>query len=334
MTQEMRDCLGQVASSLLFFLDHPDTRVRLGSARTLIKLAASYSEEMQKMDLSRAKAALKRCDAKVAEGCEDTDSQELRPLLVELLSPEPVKSAGGAVAVAAEPPATTPAEDTEAAPVTAPSRQDGGPVASDGRGEIVLKIGENAEAKVKASILEKVVAISGVVSVAFEGPYIIVSTRTPSLAADASFLAAVLTGVGQLGISGVSLVRTSNGALQGSPSKGKLEEPVANSNAKAGATLAAVEEDEEEVEELDDDDDGSEPQYLDDQEETTAPSAFDNQRWSFFSQQHWMTGRQVQEFGDDPTIAARLAKAKKREEEKRNEERSTLSRIAAWWGRR
>merc|ERR1719162_35975 len=55
-------------------------------------------------------------------------------------------------------------------------------------------------------------------------------------------------------------------------------------------------------------------------------------QWSFFSQSNWMTGRKVQEFDDDPTIAARLAKAKRREEAKKEESRSRLGFVPSWLG--
>merc|ERR1712232_739077 len=51
-------------------------------------------------------------------------------------------------------------------------------------------------------------------------------------------------------------------------------------------------------------------------------------QWSFFSQSNWMTSRRMAEFaGDDPSIAARLAKAKKKEQERKQEESSRLGRL-------
>jgi len=125
VTQEMRQCLRQVAQSLLFFLDHPDSRVRLGAARTLLRLSATYPDEMSRLDLGRAKQVLARCESKVAEGCIDTDAQELIPLLGELLRGTGGNSAtlvGDAIKAAVAAPA---AEDTEAA--EAPSPSDAGP---------------------------------------------------------------------------------------------------------------------------------------------------------------------------------------------------------------
>jgi len=357
-TQEMRQCLRQVAQSLLFFLDHPDSRVRLGAARTLLRLSAIYPDEMSRLDLGRAKQVLIRCESKVAEGCIDTDVQELIPLLGELLRGQGSSATlvGDAIKAAVAAPAV--AEDTESADAASPS--DAGPPAADGRGEVVLKIGEETEAKVKARILEKVVAVNGVLSVAFEGPFIIVSTRTQSLASDALFLADILAGVKQVGIEGVSLVRTSSGtsaeALPPQAGRHNLAEA-----AEASDDVVAVHDEDDE------DDLCSEPQYLDEQDDDeafggTGGSAFgggsgfgspggggfgggasgagDNAplppggQYSFFAQSHWMTGRQMQEFGDDPTIAARLAKAKQRQEAKRDEERSKLSRLTSWFSGR
>jgi len=227
----------------------------------------------------------------------------------------------------------------------------------------VLKIGEETEAKVKAHILEKVVAVHGVLSVAFEGPYIIVSTRTMSLASDALFLADILAGVKLVGVEGVSLVRTSSGTSAPSPAEASPSQEGRHGMAKASAEAP------EDVEALHDEDDEddlcSEPQYLDEQDDDEAfagagGSAFgggtgfgggggfgggaagagDNSplaaagAYSFFAQSHWTAGRKMQEFGDDPTIAARLAKAKQRQEVKRLEESSKLSRLTSWFSGR
>jgi len=95
-----------------------------------------------------------------------------------------------------------------------------------------------------------------------------------------------------------------------------------------------------------------EPGYLDDDDDevnevndvcagNAAANGFVGQgppQWSFFAQTNWMTGRRVQEFDDDPTIAARLAKAKQRvaerEAERREEQKSTLGRLfTGIWGK-
>lgn len=321
----------------------------------LLKLSQSYSAEVQRLDLSRAKSALARCDSKIAEGCSDCDAQELRPLLADLLRaamPTKVvelhKGAVGGVqhSVAAVPSASV-------APA-APSST--GLPTTDGRGEVVLRIGADAGAKMKAAILEKVLPLSGVVSVAFEGAFIIVSTRSPGVAAGAGFLTDLLGAV-QEHAQGVSLVNTTGGGPRTAavhPEALSSREPAPQEDPArcpdfartASKSRAAAE---EEVEEEEGDLAGTDgPAYLDEQEEGHSTSAGATAwnvgspggmpgtlqpagQFSFFSQTNWMTGRQIQEFGDDPTIAARLQRAKQREEEKRiEEEKRSKFRLPAW----
>lgn len=294
-TTELRDCLGQLVGSLQFFLDHPDSRVRLGSARTLQKLARGFGEDFAKQDLSKARGALEKC-----RGSDDPGDQELLDLLEDTphlgsrQQPEPAESTAGA---AAGTQATSSSKDIDP---------------KDDTGEIVLQVGPDTDGSVKAKILEKVISISGVVSVTFEDINVIVRARSQALADDPTFAEDIQSAIKMQGI-------------DCSPGDGA-----------GGAAL------------LDDDDD-AEPAYLDDEDgaEEVIPSAQggasasaggapDGQpQWSFFSQSNWMTGRRVQEYDEDPTIAARLAKAKKRMEEKRKEEEGRLGRLSSWmgWGR-
>uniref|UniRef100_A0A7R9ZYJ6 Uncharacterized protein n=1 Tax=Pyrodinium bahamense TaxID=73915 RepID=A0A7R9ZYJ6_9DINO len=339
-TPEMRECLGQVVSSLLFFLDHPDSRVRLSAARTLVKLSRGYTEDMQRFDLGRARSALARCRKADADGAADVDNEELQQLLGEMLAVgEPLAARPDGAVSSAAVPAPAPTE-------TAVSSTTGGSdavAAGDDRGQVVLKVGQNTNGKLKAAILEGVVVLTGVVSVTFEGSFVIVATKTPVIAADASFLADLLTAVKEQGLQGVSLVNTAAGACSAGDtlaagSTAREAEP--GWNTPAAENTAGGEQHGEEVLE-----DEVEPAYLDDDEDETAGPAgtpgmlpgvtvgdalAGGPQWSFFSQTNWMTGRRLQEFGDDPTIAARLAKAKKREEEKKEEERSRIGRLSNW----
>merc|ERR1719373_870598 len=140
-TPQMKDSLGQLVTSLQFFLDHPDSRVRLGAARTLLKLSRGYTEDFKKIDLVKATSALARCRASSEEGDEDT--AELGRLLAETLEGEP----------------TT---ERQISPDAAASSA-GGIAKSKERGEIVLKVPESTDQAVRAAIQEKVVKINGVV---------------------------------------------------------------------------------------------------------------------------------------------------------------------------
>lgn len=338
-TPEMRECLGQVVSSLLFFLDHPDSRVRLSAARTLVKLSTNYAEELKKLDVSRARSALQRCRKAEADGAANLDSQELQALLEELLgdrvsSKSPPDGIPGKALVSGAA-ATTPASAT--AP-SAPSGS-GSTSATEERGQVVLKVAQNTDGKLKAAILEKVVVLMGVVSVTFEGPYVIVATKTASIAADAGFLADLLTAVRAQGLEGVTLVSAANA--------GSVDATSALSDNNGCGAPAAAAFGSSVVIDGDHDDDEGEPAYLDDDEDEVVlggdysgpsgglgggPLGAGGAQWSFFSQSNWMTGRRLQEFGDDPTIAARLAKAKRKEEEKKEQDKSRIGVISSWLG--
>jgi len=329
-TPEMQECLGQVVSSLLFFLDHPDSRVRLSAARTLVKLSTNYSEEITKLDVSRARSALQRCRKAEADGAANLDSQELQALLEELLGDRVTNSvpSGG---VDSKAPAIQ-IGGSAAAATTTTSANAPATSATDERGQVVLKVAQNTDGKLKAAILEKVVVLMGVVSVTFEGSFVIVATKTASIAADAGFLADLLTAVRAQGLEGVSLVSAANAGGVDAPS-------VTSDNNGCGAPASSVVIDGDH-----DDDDEGEPAYLDDDEDEVVlggdysgpdglgggPIGAGGAQWSFFSQNNWMTGRRLQEFGDDPTIAARLAKAKRKEEEKKEQDKSRIGVISSW----
>lgn len=324
-TQEMRDCLGQVFSSLQFFLDHPDSRVRLNASRTLLKLARGYNEDVARLDLSKARAALSRCrEADPSAGVE-ASTEELRKILEEMFSIGALRGDGevdGDANDVATPAISHTATDSASRPAVA---------AHDDRGEVVLQVGDSADRQAKAAILDKIVGLPGVVSVTFEGAFVIVNTRTTSVASDESFRRDLLATVRAEGVEGASLVDGRGGATG------------AGDPASEAADVGAFEDEEAEPAYLDDDDDepegggangfaggpGGAPGFA-----RPGGGAFTGDpsvpQWSFFSQTNWMTGRRLQEFEDDPTIAARLAKAKQREEVRRNEDKSRLGRLGAW----
>lgn len=340
VTPEMRECLSQVVSSLLFFLDHPDSRVRLSAARTLVKLSSNYPQDIMKLDVSRARSALQRCRKAEADGAANSDSQELQALLEDLLG-DRVSSNGVPSGASSKAPVSDPAAMTTAS-AAAPSMPSGSGTisATEERGQVVLQVAQNTEGKLKAAILEKVVVLMGVVSVTFEGSFVIVATKTASIAADAGFLADLLTAVRAQGLEGVSLVSAANAGSVDAPSTTSEINGCGSPATAAFGSSAVIDGDH------DDDDDEGEPAYLDDDEDEVVlgggynspcglgggPLGAGGAQWSFFSQSNWMTGRRLQEFGDDPTIAARLAKAKRKEEEKKEQDKSRIGMISSWLG--
>jgi len=367
-TAEMKGCLPQVVSSLQFFLEHPDSRVRLTAARTLLKLKRSYPDDVAKQDFDKIRACRVRCVEAIENSTADADAQEFRELLDDILGEAPKKPSNS----------TSTSSAAAAAATEPPTRS----VRAE-QGEVVLKVNGDTDGKVKAVILEKVVKIAGVVSVTFEGCFVVVNTRSADLAADAGFLADLLSAIKAQGIQGVTLVNT--GAPSGvamaamaSHNAADATPPTASASSSAPAPTYP--------DEAGDDDYGADPGYLDDDEDDVVVSsgpppgaggagvgvgigagfagggypgggmpgaAFGGMpgagmggagrglggvppNWSFFSQSHWMAGRRMQQFDDDPSIGARLAKAKQREKEKREEEKSKLSsltgRLSSLWG--
>lgn len=318
-TPEMRDCLGHVVSSLQFFLDHPDSRVRTSSARAMLKLASGYTDDFRRLDLTKTSAAHARAMRAASEGDAEQDVQDLGALLTEILQAAGVECSAPAV------PRVVARSGEASAPVgAAASSSTAVPSSLETRGEVVLRVSDPSDGKIKGAILESVVKVNGVVSVTVEGAHIVVNTRSTAVAADAGFLADLLTSVKAQGAVGIQLV-TSSTAPSAAAGPSYLE--------PSGAA--------------DDDEDDAEPAYLDDDEDELADDAAGEpggrpggglggqpQQWSFFSQNNWMTGRRVQEFNDDPTIVARLAKAKEREEERKRDEAGRIGRFAAWWGGR
>merc|ERR1719476_775983 len=176
----------------------------------------------------------------------------------------------------------------------------------------------------------------GVVSVTFEGPYVIVATKNEAIAADTGFSADLLMAVRAQGLEGVTLIGASNnGGVDALPGTSDNN----GCGASAAPSFAVIDGDH-------DNDDEGEPAYLDDDEDEVVlggdydgpsglgggPLGAGGAQWSFFAQSNWMTGRRLQEFGDDPTIAARLAKAKRKEEEKKEQDKSRISVISSWLG--
>merc|ERR1712137_191905 len=120
----------QVVSSLQFFLDHPDSRVRLGSARTLQKLCRGYADAITHLDMRKAQSALRRVIDDVAKGVGSARAEELQQILSETLGkPDSMIDSIPAVnKIDAEIAATS-----STAPVRVPTKD---------RGEVVIKLCE------------------------------------------------------------------------------------------------------------------------------------------------------------------------------------------------
>lgn len=367
--EEMTECLSQVVASVQFFLDHPDSVVRVQAARTLVKLADAYPAEIQKLDLSRAKLSLTRVTEtldngdNVDEGAEDV--QEILEELFDVVERSHQHAAAEAVGRRRS------VENLDKR--IGGRRSNMAKRKSDVRGEVVLNVGEEVTtADHKAAILEEVVLHPGVLSATFEDTCVIINTRTQALATDENFIDELQGALQAHGVEHATvtkLPRSASGAMD------SFVEPA------VGVPRLAIPPTEESESSI-----GAEPTYLDDDEPGSPRSRISSPRsrhgsspmskggsspigprrplgpqfmisprlsmdgypdcegstmsplhcttmngllpqWSFFSQGYWLTGRRAQEFEDDPTVAARLVKAKLRHEQRKLEERSRFGRL-------
>jgi len=279
-------CLEQVSSFLECYLEHPDSRTRLGAARALVAISKRCSvDEWRRLDLSRAREIHMRCDD--AGG---TDGEELRLLLAAALQRETDTSLS---------------DDGGKGGVT-----DSCGTVADSRGEVRLQplCGE-VEPQTCAMILKSLVHIGGVVSATFEAGQLVVGTRTSSIAADPAFVADLcMTVEDQMGggqqIAVLSAVRD-------------IDSESLSPDKRALANL---------------DDSGcseDEPAYLDDDADEECAESYSFMelgQWSFLKHATF-NSQQLQEHEDDPTIVARLRKARQRLERRQNEDRSRISKL-------
>lgn len=315
------DCVEQVAYFLDCFLDHAESRARMGAARTLAQLTARLSrDERCRLELRQARRVLERMEA---EQCSDADAEavELHSLIKSMLGDEGIQC---------------------------PSNSHGMPEGNgentrrDGGDEIHIRVYVDLDEQRRASIRRSLIDIFGVVSITFESRRIVVRARTRELAKDAVLIE--------------DICRTVEEQLRHAVGVGHqklLVEPVL-------ATTKLLDDDDEDSSSSDsedepryanDDDDGDispsaqiklvsgaeassdddEPLYLDDSEEEEAVEGCGT-HYSFFGQRGWLylTQRRIQQYEqEDPTLVARLRRAHLRSERRKREEEGRLRRLLA-----
>ncbi|CAJ1366233.1 unnamed protein product [Effrenium voratum] len=178
--EQLAPLLGRMRNSLLKFLTHPDMRVRVSAARCIRNTQERCPEAIVATDMSAARNALAITKKEMADNGEDERHQEFLECLEFILGEPSVLRRNLSPRISAK-------EVEE-------------------RGQVVLKASQQSDSQLRAALLDKVIAMDGVVSVTFEAEFVIVATKSASVAADANFLADLLTVVKQQGMQGVSLV--------------------------------------------------------------------------------------------------------------------------------
>jgi hypothetical protein len=283
-------CLPQVASFLECYLDHPDSRTRHCAASALVTLSKRCSiDDWRQLDFSSARRIHARCKDAARAG--DTDAAQLRLLLEAALQK---------------------GIDTDLG-------DDGGRCrAADGRGEVRLQpLCGQVTAETCAAILKSLVNIGGVVSATFEAGQLVVGTRTCSASVDPAFVADLCTTIQEemgssLEIAVLTAVRDINSESRDN-----------NTLGDRGLSYQPAY--------LDDNSDCAEdePAYLDDDSDPEGAEAYsfaEFGQWSFLRHASFNSW-QLQEHEDDPTIVARLRRARQRLDKRQNEDRSRISRL-------
>lgn len=328
------DCIDQVCSFLDCFLDHPDSRARLGAARALSRLSAGLnSEDRRCLQFHQAPKVLSRLQSEQKSGNVDDEDRELHSLLEALLSGDSNQTLAGGEGKGV--------------------RQNVGRTLQTAGEVLHLRVCVTMDEHARTAVRQALVKLNGVVSVTFEKDQIVVSARSAALLCDAAFIEDICTAAEeQL----VTCLGYENRAVLVGP---ELQEGIKTLLLDEESTCSSplyVDDDAEEADGIEHacvgasatdgqslEDDGEcedEPLYLDDsdEEETTdigqsashASTSLSTRlatSWSFFSHTGFFSAQRLNEYEDDPTLVARLNRAHLRLERRRKEEQMRLSRV-------
>lgn len=183
--------------------------------------------------------------------------------------------------------------------------------AGEGRGEVRMEIvgSHGLSQQVRIALLQAVVNVEGAVSATCENGQLLVVTLTPSIAQSSRFLGDIYQTIRQHVGEGSQVLH-----LDGSLARAREEDEPSYLDDSLN-------------ESMENSSDDGEPLYLDDGEEEGNEEGSAKQV-SFVSSRHaWLGGQRLQEFDDDPTLVARLRKARQKLEKKRSEEQSQVQRL-------
>jgi len=339
------DCIDQVSSFLDCFLDHPDSRARLGAARALAQLAKSLSsKELGCLQLRQAPRILARLRSAEQRSRADADDKDLHSLLASVLEgAESQESHGSSGAVRGD----------SACSLLRPA------------GEVVrLRARVPMDEQTRTAVRQALVRVGGVVSVTFEAlETIVVGARTLQLARDPVFVEDLCTNVeeqllrcgglerGKVLVApevprtGLALLVDQDSVCSSEDEPEYIDDDDEDGTAgtvHVGSSCATsqkhVDTNHESSSRLpeDCDDDDDEPTYLDDSEDEapkpgqarSIPASLTT--WSFFSAPGatgFFTAQRLKEYQDDPTLVARLHRAQTRLARRRQEEQTRLQRV-------
>ncbi|CAE7384575.1 unnamed protein product [Symbiodinium pilosum] len=311
--QEMRAAAGRVCTSLMFFIEHPDSRVQVHCVGMVRKCYERYRDAISEEDMPKVRQAYANCVKMAAEDTLIEDKKTALNMLGWIVSR---------------------ADGAEFARSYHDDELDVTSKAKDQGGQVALKepLQQDNE-ELRASLLEQVIKMPQVVSVTFEAEFVIVATRTAADARNANFLADLLNVMMEQGAHGVSLVNSrtcGTSALTGGSCATSSTAMPAEGGRQEESNKAGQDQDQE----------ATVPAYLDDELDQGAAERLGAEhlqqgdsslpQWTFFSQQSWLDQRKLQEYEDDPSIAARLAKKKQQQQQKHEEETSRISRFTSW----
>jgi len=345
---------------LMFLLDHPDNRVRLGAARSLVQLCRKCGEDVFVEDVVHARNAYEDARERIIEGVAvRPDDQEFLQLMSTFFDIFDGNKAPANYATGEGDPAAV-----FLCPDSFPNQ----------RGMIVVEFrveeGNEVSKVTKDAILKAVVGISGVVSSSFDGSdrQLLIHTRSETIASDPVFQADVIATVEEQlpkNLKGVSVTGYNAGdddsdesddGLYGSTllplyldtrhaTPPSTPTPISPRGLAGFDKLSLVSDNLRYIDEMDtlktdrstQDECGNSPylaghpdldrNMIDEKlmADASDPAA---RAYCFFAPvSRFKVWQKVAEFEEDPTVVARLRKARLREEAKLSEERSRIGRL-------
>jgi len=300
-------------------LIHEDIEAKLTAARSMKKIRQrmpNFLTKVRESDAERVRHALRVAREEELDHPNDEAYQEL----VELL--EYVVDGGTEVFRRRLSPKNEPKEAPAAVPY----------------GQVVLQVKQQMDDR--AALLNQILLLDGVVSVTFEDGYVIVATRSVATA-DPTFLSKLMSALGEQGLVGeLFSVGEATGGGMGAPNAHPFASASAAGSSSTSSTGIPTEADREDENQAQ-----AEPTYLDDElndgfdgnQSAGYPSGAPGggagvPQWTFFSQKNWMMERRLQEYEDDPNVAARLANKKKQQQKKQKEDAKKFRWLTSWIG--
>lgn len=287
-------CLKQLASILDHNLDDPDCHTRHAAAGALATLLRRCTtDEWKSLELPTAQRLMTQSRPVPVEQVGSYDYESLHEFLVSV---------------------------TQGSTQSHSEQSNGQLKAGEERGEVRMEIvGSRGSPRilsqeVRSALLKAVVNVEGAVSATWENEELVVVTLAKSVACSNRFLGDIYQTVRDHAGEDSQVIHPVQPAARTVPTESQ----------------AADDEDDpvylDDIESIGNSSD-EEPTYLDDDEEEGDEQG-SARRVPLFERHAWLlVGRRLQEFDDDPTLVARLRKARQKMEKKKREEQSRVQRL-------